>query len=274
MDQQSVVAEHHGRFDPFALSHGSDEITDARQVLAPSEKVVAKLGAGRIEVNSNQSLEQPLTAPYPSFRMMSFSLHSSRVRASRCAALGVFAVAVGGLGSVAACKGLTSIDASFENVTDTIEFYPLNGSPPGAPTAIKLFSGVRERADESFAYDVAFDVTPTGEVKIIPARALASGFAAPYAVGLQRIPNATFDAVASAPKDGYTIDSTMTVGPGTVVVIQSFDVNTCAVSIKGQSYFSKLVVTSVDPATKKIRTVIEVNRNCGFHSFAEGKPKD
>jgi hypothetical protein len=206
--------------------------------------------------------------------MMNFSVRSTRVRAGRFAVLGAFVVAVGALASVSACKGLTSIDASFDNITDTIDFYPINGSPPGAPTAIKLFSGVPQRADESFAYDVAFDLTSAGEVQIIPARALASGFASPYSVGLERIPNTDFDAVGSAPKSGYTNDSTMTVGPGTVVVIQSFDVNTCAISIKGQSYFSKLVVTSVDPATKKIRTVVEVNRNCGFRSFAEGKPKD
>ena len=45
-------------------------------------------------------------------------------------------------------------------------------------------------------------------------------------------------------------------------------------AIKGQSYFSKLVVDSIDLTTRKISTTITVNRNCGFRSFAEGKPKD
>src|SRR3954471_9939091 len=131
-------------------------------------------------------------ALYPSHRMMTFSLRSARVRARRFAVLGACAVAVVAVASVTACKGLTSIDASFDNVTDTLEFYPLNGSPPGAPTAINLFSGIRERADESFAYDLAFDVTADGHVLLIPARALAGGFAAPYSVGLQKIPSAAF----------------------------------------------------------------------------------
>src|SRR3954462_2375079 len=119
--------------------------------------------------------------------MMTFFLENARVRASRIAVVGAFVVAVGAIASATACKGLTSIDASFDNITDTIDFFPLNGSPPGAPTAINLFSGVRERADQSFAYDIAFDVTSDGHVQIIPARALASGFASPYSVGLQRI---------------------------------------------------------------------------------------
>jgi hypothetical protein len=206
--------------------------------------------------------------------MMNFSLSSASVRAPRSLAIGAFALTIAAVASVSACKGLTSIDASFDNVTDTLEFFPLNGSPPGAPTAINLFSGVRQRADQSFAYDVAFDLSSSGLVTIIPARALASGFAAPYSVGLQKLPGVTFESVATAPKDGYTNDSTMTVVPGQVVVIQSFDVNRCGFAIKGQSYFSKLLVVSVDTVARKIKTLIEVNRNCGFRSFAEGKPKD
>jgi hypothetical protein len=205
---------------------------------------------------------------------MIFSLRAAALLANRASRVGLVVVAVAAIASVSACKGLTSIDASFDNVTDTISFFPLNGSPPGAPSAIGLFNHVLQRADQSFAFDIAFDLTPDNHVLLIPARALASGFAAPYSVGLERIPNTDFDAVLTAPKSGYTIDSTMSVGIGTVVVIQSFDVNTCGFAIKGQSYFSKIVITSIDPETKRIGTQIEVNRNCVFRSFAEGKPKD
>ena len=205
---------------------------------------------------------------------MTFSLRSASVQARRVLVLAGFGAATVLVGSASACSGLTSIDASFENVTDTVDFYPINDSPPGAPTAIKLFTGLRARADETFSYDLAFDLTPEGAVKLIPVRALASAFAGPYSVGLQKIPDAPFSTVVRAPKDGYVLDSTMTVGPGTVVVIQSFDLGRCGGQIKGQSYFSKIAVKSVDPATRKITTVLTINRNCGFRSFAEGKPKD
>lgn len=182
--------------------------------------------------------------------------------------------AAGSVVSTSGCKGLTSIDASFVNTTDSLDFYPLNDAAPGAPTAIDLFSQIHERADQNFAYDIAFDLTPDGRVLLIPSRALATGFSSPYSVGLQKIPNVAFAAVDRAPKDGYVVDSTLAVGIGTTVVIESHDFTRCASSIKGQSYFSKLVVTAIDSTTRKISTIVEVNRNCGFRSFADGKPTD
>jgi hypothetical protein len=206
--------------------------------------------------------------------MTTFSPRPAPVKARRALTLAAFGAATILVGLAAACSGLTSIDASFENVTDTVDFYPINDSPPGAPTAISLFTGLRARADQSFSYDLAFDLTPEGAVKLIPARALASAFGGANSVGLQKISDAPFSTVVRAPKDGYVVDSTMTVGPGTVVVIQSFDLARCGGAIKGQSFFSKIVVKSVDPATRKISTVLTIDRNCGFRSFAEGKPKD
>lgn len=172
-----------------------------------------------------------------------------------------------------ACKGLTSIDASFDNATQAVSFFAINGSPPGAPTAMGLFAGFPLHADQAFAYDLAFDLDTSGKVVLIPARQLATQVSAPYSVGLQIVPG-EFLAIARAPKSGYTVDSLLVVGVRTVVVIESHDVARCGFAIKGQSYFSRLVVDSVDLKTRKISTTITVNRNCGFYSFADGKPKD
>ncbi|HEY6219992.1 MAG TPA: hypothetical protein VIV65_08035 [Gemmatimonadaceae bacterium] len=176
--------------------------------------------------------------------------------------------------AVAGCKDLTSIDASFDNVTDSLDFFMLNNSPIGTETAINLFTGHRLRADETFAYDIAFDMDSLYRIRIIPVRALATTHSSPYSVGLQKLTGASFAQVTDAPRTGYVADSVITVTVGDVVAIESHDVTRCGFAIKGSSYFSKLVVTSIDTAVKKISTVIEVNRNCGFHSFAEGKPKD
>jgi hypothetical protein len=174
---------------------------------------------------------------------------------------------------IAACSGLTSIDASFENVTDTVAFYPLNGSLPGAPTAMAFFNLIPTHADQGFAYDIAFDVNASGKVVLIPPRQLASQLANPYSVGLQTV-TGTFAALTRAPKEGYTVDSLLVVSPGTVVAIESHDVVRCGFAIKGQSYFSKLIVDSIVGAERRIFTTLTVNRNCGFYSFADGKPKD
>jgi hypothetical protein len=177
-------------------------------------------------------------------------------------------------GALAACKDLTSVDASFDNVTDSLDFYTLNNSPPGTATAINLFSGNRFRADETFAYDIAFDIDSENRVLVIPSRALATGLSAPYSVGLQKLSGVTFAQVTDAPKTGYRVDTALVATVGSVVAIESHDAATCGLSIKGSSYFSKLVITQVDLVDRKISIVLEVNRNCGFHSFAEGKPKD
>ena len=110
--------------------------------------------------------------------MLTFSVSSPARRALRrllCVAAGVAAVS--------ACRGLTSIDASFDNVSDTLSFFAINGSPPGAPTAINLFTGVPSHADQAFAYDLAFDIDTAGNVVLIPARQLATQFSNPYSVG-------------------------------------------------------------------------------------------
>ena len=51
----------------------------------------------------------------------------------------------------AACKDFTSVDASFANVTALNAFYAINGAPPGAATAINLFSGVAQQSRQRVA---------------------------------------------------------------------------------------------------------------------------
>jgi hypothetical protein len=173
----------------------------------------------------------------------------------------------------AACKGLTQIDPSFQNVTATDTVYALNGGPPNSPNAINFFQGLTDRADQGFGFDVAFDLDVNGNVIVIPSRALATAFSNPYSVGLQKA-TGSFESIAAAPKDGYRADTSMTVAIGQTLLIESHDFNVCYTALKGQSYFTKLVVTDVDTAQRRIAFTVTVNRNCGFHSFAPGLPRD
>lgn len=173
----------------------------------------------------------------------------------------------------AACKGFTSIDPSFPNVTATDTVYAINGGPPNAPNAINFFQGLTDRADQGFGFDVAFDIDNNGNVVIIPSRALATSLSNPYSVGLQKA-SGGFESVLTAPKDGYRPDTSMTVAIDQPLIIESHDFNACFTSLKGQSFFTKLVVTDIDVALRRIAFTVTVNRNCGFHSFAPGLPRD
>jgi hypothetical protein len=93
-------------------------------------------------------------------------------------------------------------------------------------------------------------------------------------VGLQKTTGA-FESVLSAPKDGYRADTAMAIGVGQTIIAESRDIFVaCAFAIKGQSYFSKIVVTEIDPVLRRMVFTMTVNRNCGFHSFAPGFPPD
>jgi hypothetical protein len=180
--------------------------------------------------------------------------------------------------ALAACKDFTAIDASFANVTDSDTVYALNGAPAGAVTAFKFFDGSLHRADQSFAFDVAFDIAADGRVVVLPAKAVATKLVpangiVPYSVGILKS-GTSFEATLEAPKDGYVMDSTVTVSVGETLVFQSLDLSICGFAIKGNSYFSKIVINNVDPATKKIAFTVTVNRNCGFRSFEPGIPRN
>jgi hypothetical protein len=176
--------------------------------------------------------------------------------------------------SLTACKGLTSIDASFQNVTASDTVYALNGGPPGSANSLKFFDGFVGHADQGFGFDIAFDLDGAGNVVIIPAKALATSFSNPYSVGLQKM-TGTFQSVLEAPKDGYRPDTAMTIAVGQPLVAESHDLSgACLYALKGQSYYTKLVVNEVDPVLRRIIYTVTVNRNCGFRSFAPGIPED
>lgn len=194
---------------------------------------------------------------------------SHRPLARSAAALGLALV-------LGACKDLTSIDASFQNVTAIDTVYALNGSPPNAPNTLKFYDGLVQRADQGFGFDVAFDINQNGSVLIIPARAVATSFATPYSVALLKAPG-PFETVLEAPESGYRPDTAMVVNIGETVVAESRDSGIsgiCSFSLKGQSYYSKLVVTEVDVPKRRIVFTLTVNRNCGFRSFAPGIPRN
>jgi hypothetical protein len=186
----------------------------------------------------------------------------------------IIALAVGALSIVGlACGDFTGVPASLPTFSDSGTVYALNGAPPGAPTALHVFSGTLLPATASFVFDVAFDIDPAGRVLIIPQSVVATGLSSKHTVGMQRI-SADFDALTSAPKSGYRADTTLITSPGQVVAIQSSDPNACGISLTGSTLYAKVVVTAIDVVTRTLSVRFAVDPNCGFVSFAPGVPKD
>jgi hypothetical protein len=183
-------------------------------------------------------------------------------------ALVAAALAVAGV----ACGSLTSVPAQLPTLTDSGVVYAINGGPPGAPTALHLFSGTRLAADATFIFDIAFDIDASGNVVYLPQRVVASGLATTHSVGLQKS-DSTFDALLAAPKSGYRADTAMVARANQVIVAQSQDPNACGLSITGTTIHAKIVVTSIDAPGKQLKIRYTVDPNCGFLSFASGVPK-
>ena len=151
--------------------------------------------------------------------------------------------------------------------------YAINGAPPGAPTALHVFSGTLLPATAAFVFDIAFDIDTAGHVVIIPQRAVATGLSSSHTVGLQRVAT-DFDSLSAAPKSGYRADTALVTTPNQVIAIQSSDPNACGISLTGSTLYAKVVVRAIDRVTKQLAVRFTVDPNCGFFSFAPGLPKD
>ena len=172
-----------------------------------------------------------------------------------------------------ACGDIAGPNAVLSTLSDTTSVYALNGAPPGAPTALYIFAGSMVRADANFRFDVAFDIDSTGKVVLMPVRTIASPLSGAHQVGLQTS-TTPYNDLLTAPSSGYRKDSTLTVLPNTVVVIESQDPVACSSSFYGTTTYAKLIIDEVDRVKRVLKARFTVEPNCGFHSFAPGVPKN
>ncbi len=189
----------------------------------------------------------------------------------------LMAAALGVVGMVA-CGDPTGLTANVATITDTVQLYTLNSAPQGAPNALYTFGlqtsgSLAVRAGSGLAFDVALDLAPDGKVVLYPIRRVANPLAGGHQVGLQLV-NGTFESVGTAPRTGYTYDSTTTVSVGQVVALESINAASCQFSYNGYSVYAKFVVDSVNAAQQKLYVRATANPNCGFRSFAAGLPKN
>jgi len=195
-----------------------------------------------------------------------------------CLAFGAAALAFLG-----ACGDPTRPDATFETVQDTLVAYAVNGTPPGFPSGLSVVgvdvNGARSvpvvtRVDGGLSFDVAFDIDDAGDAVLYPLGVVASPIGSTRAVGLQRV-QTTYEGTLDAPSGTYQIDSAFVVLPGEVVAVEAPSPTYCtALGSFAQNIYAKLTVDSVRTDDRTVYFRVTVDPNCGFRSFAAGKPRD
>lgn len=155
--------------------------------------------------------------------------------------------------------------ATLENRIDTVTLYALTGTPVGVPSAYHLELRRAVRTDQTSRFDFVFDITETGEPEFLPTGLLGLGEGS----GLQVAP-APFDSVTVAPGGGYVYDAAAAADSGVELLVQSRLV-TCSYG-GSASYYAKLRVLGVEPATRRIEFEILVNANCGYRGLEPGVP--
>ena len=198
------------------------------------------------------------------------------LRSFRAALAGLVAAA-----ALAACGDTTDLEASFETVEDTLSVFAVSGTPPQLPSGLLLggqgdadFAGepVVVRVNESFLFDIAFDIDAAGGAVIYPYRLVASDFGSSRRVRVQAVEE-PFAELLRAPVSGYQ-DSVAVAAPlGTTIVIETQNSTYCSNDLV-RTLYAKLVVDSVRQATREIYFRVRLDPNCGFRSFAPGIPSN
>ena len=234
-------------------------------------KVVAKLEFKIVEVKRSQSLEVCMT-PSLSFAVDPSDMTCRTDSRKRRTIAVLTAAALSTLGL--ACGDFTGVPASLPTISDTGTVFALNGAPAGAPSGLHVFTGTLVPVDQSFSFDVGFDIDTSGGVIVYPQRTVATALSTTtHSVGLQTVRD-TFEAVLSAPKSGYRADTALVTSRNVVVLVQSNDAGVCGLALTGTSMYAKFQITEVNRLTRQLKIRWTVDPNCGFVSFQTGVPKN
>lgn len=191
--------------------------------------------------------------------------------------LSALLIAAGAIAALASCGDPTALEARLNNLEGEFSVYALNGSHPNTFNAVRVRSISRDRANANFAYDIAFDLTDTGTVRLITAPYLATEIVGQLnRVGLRDSPELIFEQVIDPPRDLFIYDSVLVVPVGRTVLIDVLDLGCATESIIGLNIKAKLRIDSIIPGERQIFMRMVSNPNCGFRQLVPGgqKPED
>lgn len=177
------------------------------------------------------------------------------------------------------CDDPFASNATSPTAADTLVAFAMTGTPPQFPSGYSAGTGALSRIEPEIGFDVAFDLTNDGRIRLVPAR-LVSQFRVQFGrtslthqVGLLTTTTG-FDVLARAPDRGYKRDSVAVVTPGEAVILEVIS-DICQFQFTfSQVLYAKLVVDSVHTAARQIFFRAVRNPNCGFRSFQPGIPRN
>jgi hypothetical protein len=181
-------------------------------------------------------------------------------------------ILVGGVIFAGGCEDPTA-KASLDTVQDSaFTVYAVNGTPQNAPNAMEVRFARVTSVTPAFGFDLAFDITSTGDVKIYTVRALASQLVSVHRVGLQAT-TTPFDQITEAPTKNFAYDSIMVVPLGRTVLVEVAERN-CLGALRGSLIHSKFRVDSINVVKRALFLRILSNPNCGFVQLTPGTPSE
>ena len=176
----------------------------------------------------------------------------------------------------AACGDPFVIRAPFSTASDSFAVLSVTGTPASARALWRIGSFARFRLDSiGGSFDLAFGIDAAGRAIIYPARTIitapASAFGTQPQVGLL-VSTEAFAAIDRAPLDGYRVDTALTVSKGQAVFVRTAS-DVCSLQQTGGTLlYAKIVVDSIDAATRQLFVRATIQPSCNFRSFATGVP--
>jgi hypothetical protein len=172
--------------------------------------------------------------------------------------------------ALSACSDSNGLpDATVENIERIDSLWALVGTPVSTPSGYSVQPVVgsrRVRTDLFVDFDFAYNVLADGRHVFLPRAALGIDTANAVNPGL-RPRTESFEAITTAPTDGYITEEPLVIAAGERYVVRSRI--TCTL---GVPKYAKLEILTFDLATRIVTFRVIANDNCGFRSLEPGLP--
>jgi len=170
------------------------------------------------------------------------------------------------LGGIACSDSNGLPNATLENVERTDTLWALVGTPVSTPSGYSVEGSRRVRTDLSVDFDFAYNVETQGAHVFLPRAALGIDTATAAKPGFL-LRNESFEAITTAPSNGYITDIPIPIAVGQRYVVRSRV--TCQI---GVPKYAKMEILAFNEETRIVSFRILANDNCGFRSLEPGLP--
>jgi hypothetical protein len=175
-------------------------------------------------------------------------------------------VAAAAVVAAPACSGNQLPDATLTNTVDTATLGALDGAALWEPAAFDATTGFPVRTDQTSAFDFVYTIDELGRHVLIPLAALGLGSTSTANPGLQKV-SVSFDALTSAPSDGYLTNDTLVINVGDVIAVRSR-----VACYLGVPQYAKLEIFSFDDSARTMEMQTLSDINCGYRGLQPGLP--